>query len=129
MQTVTDFDEDYADVVTHRQQQFLEILCLCRGLFAKDAATDLGQSVDNLCYLGTKDVLDVLSGIVGILHDIMEQGGTDTCRTESNLFAGYLCNSNRMHDIWLTRETAHSFVCLTGKIECLGDDIHFFAMT
>ena len=129
MQTVADLNEDHTDVITHRQQQFLEVLCLCRSLFTEDTSADLGQSVDDLCNLRAEDVFYVLSGIVGILYDIMEQGSADTRRTESYLFAGYLCDGDRMHNIRLTRKTAHSFVCLTGEIECLGDDIHLLTMT
>ena len=78
MQTVADLDEDDTDVLAHRQQQFLEVLRLSRCLLSEDTTADLCQSVDNLRNLRTKDVLDILCGVVGILHDIMEQGSTDT---------------------------------------------------
>ena len=81
MQTVTDFNEDDTDIITHRQQQLLKILSLCRCLFAKDASTDFGQTINNLCYLRTKDIFNILYGIVGIFYDVMEQSRTDTGRT------------------------------------------------
>ena len=36
LQTVADLNEDHADIVAHRQQQLLEVLCLCRGLLTED---------------------------------------------------------------------------------------------
>ena len=77
MQTVADLDEDDADVVAHREQQLLEVLGLCGGFVTEDAAGDLGQSVDDLRYLFTEDVLYVLDGVFRVLHHIMEQGGAD----------------------------------------------------
>ena len=38
VKSVADFDEDDADVLAHRQQQLLEVLCLSRCLFTEDAA-------------------------------------------------------------------------------------------
>ena len=71
MQTVTYLDEDDADILTHGKQQLLEVLCLRRSLFAEDATRYLGQSVDNLCYLRTEDVLNVLCGVVRIFHHVV----------------------------------------------------------
>ena len=78
MQSVAYLDDDHTDIIAHGEQQLLEVLGLCRCLFAEDTTTDLGESVDNLCYLGTKDVLDVFNGIVGVLNHIVQQCGTDT---------------------------------------------------
>jgi hypothetical protein len=72
VQTVTNLDEDDTDIIAHRQQQFLEILRLGRGLLTEDTATDLGQSVDNLCNLSPEDVFYVLNGVVGIFNNVME---------------------------------------------------------
>ena len=77
MQTVANLDEDDADVIAHGKQQLLEVLGLSRGVVAEDAATDLGQSVDDLRNLRTEDILYVLGGVVGILDDIMEECGAD----------------------------------------------------
>ena len=71
VQTVAYLDEDDADVFAHGEQQFLEVLCLGRGLFTEDAAANLGQTVHNLGYLRTEDVLNVLGGIVGIFHHVV----------------------------------------------------------
>ena len=81
MKSVADLDEDDADIVTHRQQQFLEVLCLGRGLFTEDATANLCQAINNLGNFRAEDVLDVVNGIVGILYDIVEQGRADAGRT------------------------------------------------
>ena len=124
VQPVAYLDEDDTDVVAHRQQQLLEVLGLCGSLLAEDAAGNLCQSVDNLRYLRSENVLYVLDSIVGIFHHVVQQGRTDARCPESHLLTGNLGDGNGVHDIRFPRQPAHSFVCLPGKIECLGDDIH-----
>ena len=102
MQTVGNLDEDHTDIVAHRQQQLLEVLCLCRCLLAEDAARDLRQSVDNLGHLRAKDILDILCRIFGIFHHVVEEGRTDTRRAQSDLLADNLCHRDGVHDIRLT---------------------------
>ena len=78
VQTVADLDDNHTDIIAHGEKKFLEVLGLCRSLLAKDTTADLGQTIHNLCDLGTKDILDVLYGIVGIFYHIVQQGCTDT---------------------------------------------------
>ena len=129
MQSVAYLDEDNADVITHGKQQFLEVLSLCRSPISEDTTADLGQSVYDLSNLFAKDVLYIFNGIVGIFNDIMEQGSADAGRTKPHFLASYLCNSDRMHDIRFSRESSDTLMCLSGKVESLGDDIHFLAMS
>ena len=99
VQTVADLNEDHADIVAHRQQQLFEVLCLCRGLLTEDTTRDLRQTVDDLCYLCAEDVLDILYGVVGILHHVVEQCRADTCRAESYLRTGNLRYGDGVHDV------------------------------
>ena len=71
VQTVGNLDEDDADVVAHRQQQLLEVLGLGRGLLAKDATADFRQTVNDLCYLSSEEILDVLDSILCILDHVV----------------------------------------------------------
>ena len=128
VQTVANLDEDDTDVLAHGQQQLLEVLCLCGSLFTKDATADFCQSVYYLCYLGTEDVGQVFASIVSILHHIVQQGCADARRAQSNFLAGYLCNGNGVHDVWLARQSANPFMGLSCKVESLGDDIHLLTM-
>ena len=129
VQAVAYLDKYYAYVVAHGEQQFLEVLCLCRCLFTEYAAANLGESIHNLCHLGTEDVLDVLHGVVGVLHHVVQQCGTYTRRTESHLLACYLRHGDGVHDIRFARQTPNTLVCLFGEIECLGDKVHLLAMS
>ena len=129
METVTNLDEDDTDVIAHGEQELLEVLCLCRSLVAEDTATDLGQSIDNLCYLGTEDIGDVFHRVVGVFHHVVQEGSADAGRTEPHLLAGYLSHGDRVHDVRLSGETAHTLVSLACKVERLGHDIYFLAVT
>ena len=102
-----------------RAEQLLNILCLRRCLVAEDAARDLCQSVYNLRYLLAKDVRDILYGIIGVLHYIVQECGADTCRAESHLLYGDASHGDRVHDIWFARQPAHTFVRLSGEVERL----------
>ena len=128
VQTVGYLNQDHTDILAHGEQQLLEVLCLSRGLFAKDASADLCQSVDDLCNLRTEHVLDILNGEVGILHNIVEQGCTDTGRTQSYLRAHNLCHGDGVHDIGLARQSSHALVSLTCEIECFSNQVHLLAM-
>ena len=128
MEAVADLDENYADVITHGEQQFLEVLCLCRSLFTKNTTGDFRQAINNLCYFGSENVGNIFHSVVGVLHHIVEQGRADTRRTKSHLLTGYLGHGDGVHDVRLTRKAFDSLVRLTCKIESLGDDVHLLAM-
>ena len=129
VQPVGYLDEYYPDVVAHGEQQFLERLCLCRSLVAEDSARNLGQSVHYLCYLGSEDIADVLYGVVGVLHHVVQQGGTDARAAKPYLLAGYLRHGYGVHDIWLSRQPSHPLVCLLCKVEGLVYDVNVLAMS
>ena len=129
VQTVAYLDEDNTNIIAHRKQQFLEVLSLCRSLFAKDTTGNLCQSVHYLCNLRTKDILHIFNRIVGIFNNIVQQGCTDARCTQSHFLAGNLCNGNRVHDIRFTRQAAHALVCLSCEVECLGYDVNLLSVT
>ena len=45
------------------------------------------------------------------------------------VFKGYLSHGDRVHDIWFAREAAHTFVRLSGEVECLGHYIYLLAVS
>ena len=128
VEAVADFDEDDADVVTHRQQQLLEGLGLCRSLVAEDTAGNLGQAIYNLSYLGAEDVVQILHRVLRVLHDIVEQRGTDTGGPQTDFATDNLRHGQRVHDIRFSRQAPHALVGLAGKVESLGDEIYFLTM-
>ena len=85
VEAVAYLDEDDTDVFTHREEELLEIFGLCFGLCTKDAAGNLCQSVNNLCYLCAEDILNIINGIVGILNRVMEQSSANAGRAKSHL--------------------------------------------
>ena len=128
VQPVGHFDEDDADVLAHGEQQFLEVFGLTRGSVAEDTSRNLCQSVNNLGNLGAKDVGDVLHRVVGVLHHIVQQGRADGGGAEPYLLTHDLCHGQRVHDVRLSRASAHSLVGLLGKVECFGYDFDFLPM-
>ena len=129
MQAVAYLNKDYAYVVAHGEQQFLEVFRLCRRLFTKYSSAYLRESIHYLRHLGTEDVLYVLHGIVGVFHHVVQQCRTYTRRTESHLLACYLRHGDGVHYIRFARQTPYTLVRLLGKVERLGDEIHLLAMS
>ena len=128
MQAVGDFDENDAHVVAHGEQKLLERLGLERGFVAEDAAGNLGESLDDIGYFRAKEICDVFVGIFRVLLYVVEESGADGGAAESDFLADDLGNGDGMQDVGLTGEPAHALVCLFGKIESLGDDVHLAAV-
>ena len=128
VEAVGNLDKDDADVVAHGEQQLLEVFGLCGSLVAEDTARYLGQSVHNLGYLGAEDVLDVLDGVVGVFHHVVQQGGADGGGTQSDFSTHNLGYGDGVQYVRFTRTPLDAFVRLVGKVECLGDDFHTLAV-
>ena len=128
VESVADFDEDDADVVAHRQQQFFEVLGLCRSLFAEDSTADFRQSIDDLGDFRAENILDVLDGVVGVLDHVVKQCRADARRTKSHFLAGNLRHGDGMHDVRLARESSDSLVGLTREVEGRRDDFGLFSV-
>ena len=97
-------------------------------MVAEDAAGYLGQSVDNLCYLGAEEILDVLDGVVGVFHHVVQQGGADGGGAQPYLVAGDARHGDGVHDVRLAGAPLDAAVGLVGEVERLGDDFHPAAM-
>lgn len=101
MQTVGHLDKHHANVFAHSQQQLAEILGLCRGLVAEDAARNLGQALDYACYFVPEVLANILDGEVSILDYIVQQGRAYRRRAEAYFLTRNLGHRYRMHDIRL----------------------------
>ena len=128
MQPVGNLDEDYPDVVAHGQQQFLERLGLGRRLVAEDASRYFCKPVYDLGDFRTEDVGEIFHGVVCVFYYVVEQGGADGGRTQTDFAAYDLGYGQRMHDVRFAGKAAHSFMGLFGKIKSLGNDFHLFAV-
>ena len=128
MEAVGYLDKYDTDVITHREQEFLEVLSLSRSMVTENTTGNLRQSVNDLRNLRTEHIFDVLDCVVGILNYIVEQCRTDGCTAKSNLGTDNPGNSQRVHDVRFAGETTDTFVCLLRKVESLGDDFNFLSM-
>ena len=115
VQAVGHLDEHYADVGSHGQQQFAEVLGLQRCLRTEDAARNLGQALDDGGYLVAEIVLDVLAGVFCVLHHVVEQGRADGCGTEAQFGNHDLGHGYGMEDVGLATATPHALVGLAGE--------------
>ena len=128
VEAVAYLDEDDTDVFTHREEELLEIFGLCFGLCTKDAAGNLCQSVNNLCYLCAEDILNIINGIVGILNRVMEQSSANAGRAKSHLLGCYDGNREGMYHIWLAAGTCSTLVGVAGKVVCLLYQVHLLTV-
>ena len=128
VQAVGYLDENHTNILTHREQELLEILSLGRCVIAKDTSRNLGQSINNLRYLWTKNIGNVLHRVVSILNHIMKQCRADGCTTQTYIFTHNLRHCQRVHDIRFSRQTTHSLMGMLRKVESLGDDFNFLTM-
>ncbi len=97
-------------------------------MVAKYTTADLGEAVHNHGDLRPEDVLQVLHRVVGVFHNVVEQGRTDARRAQPHLLAGYLRHGNGVHDVGLARQAAHTLVGLARKVERLGNDVYLLAV-
>ena len=124
MKTVGNLDQDYPDIITHRQQQLTEILCLRRCLFTEYTAGYLRQAVHDLGDLLAEHILYIFHRVLGVLHHIVQQSRTNRCGPQSHLAANNTCHGYRVHDVRLARTTFHTGMCLVGKVKRFGYALH-----
>ena len=59
----------------------------------------------------------VLYGIVGVLHDVVQEGGRYGFVTQADVIHHNLCDGDGMEHVGLTAAAAHVLVRLVGKLE------------
>ena len=128
MQAVSQLDEHHAYVVGHGEEKLAYVLGLLHRLVHENATRDLGESDHDTGNLGTKLVLNVFGGVVGVLHHIVQKGSADAGATQSNLFHHNTCDSQRVHHVGLSREAADATVRLARQVIGTRDDIHLLAV-
>jgi hypothetical protein len=128
VQTVGHLDEHDAYVGRHREQQFAEVLGLERGLVAEDAARDLGESLDYVGDLGAEIGLYVLAGELGVLDDVVEQGGAYRGRAEAQLGDHDAGHGDGVQDVGLAAAAAHPLMGGLGKPVGTLDDLYLLAV-
>ena len=128
MQAVGHLDEDDADVLAHRQQQLAEVLGLGRGVVAEDAAGDFGEARDNLRHLVAEVGADVLDGVLGVLHHVVQQRRHNRGRAEAYLLAGDFRHCDGVENVRLARAAADAGVSVLGEPVGPLDYLYFLAV-
>ena len=128
VQAVGYLDEDDAHVLAHGEDELAEVLRLRRGLAAEHAARYLGEAVHDLGDFLAEEVLDVLHGVVGVLHHVVQQGRADGGGAHADFVHHDARHGQRVHDVRLARTAADAFVRRVGEVERLGDKFHLLAV-
>ena len=101
---------------------------MSRSLVAEDAARDFGKAFGDFGYLLAELRLDVLNGVVGVLHHVVEQRRADRSRSKSYFLAHDASHLDGVHDVGLARAAAYACVRRLGKFKCAFYYLHFLAV-
>jgi hypothetical protein len=93
VQTVGQLDQDDPQVAGHGQQHLAEVFGLGFFVGLELDLVELGDAIDQLCRDAPEALGDLGLGDVGVLHHVMEEGGTQGLRIQvpagENLGDGY----------------------------------------
>ncbi len=121
MQPIRELDEHDADVLRHRQQHLADVLGLLLLLGSPRAELgQLGHAVDELSHAGAEALLDVAQLILGVLGNVVQQGGLDRLRVEPELGEGAR-DGQRMGHVRLAARPPLRAVRLDRKLPRLAD--------
>ena len=114
MQTISQLDQDHADIACHRQQHLAEVFSLMLGLALEFQFVEFGESVDQRGDRRAKALDQFVFKNVLIFHDVMQQRGHDGLRVEFPLGADF-SHCNRMRDVWVARASNLTEMHLVGE--------------
>ena len=93
-----------------------------RLLLGVQDVLDLGETVYQAGNLVPETLPQVLYGIVGVLHDVVQEGGRYGFVTQADVVHHNLRDGDGVEHVGLTAAAAHVLVCLVGKLEGPLDD-------
>ena len=134
VQSISDLDEEDADVLRRRHQESADILQLTGGViglrhhFDEDLAGELRQTVDDPSDRVAKHIPDILHGVLRVLHHVMEQRRSDRGASETHLRAGDGGDGNGMEDVGLSAAPLHPLVGVTCQTKGLLDRLRMLTM-
>ncbi len=82
MQAIGQLDQHHAHIVDHGQKHFADVLGLARFGSEQIEAADLGDAFDQAGHVGSKFGGELIDGDLGVLDDVMEDGGAERDRIE-----------------------------------------------
>jgi len=116
VQPVGELDEHDADVVGHRQEHLSDVLCLLLLVGKRRELAELGDPVDELGDLAPEAILDVGQAVLGVLGDVMEDGGLDRDGVHAELGED-LGRPDRVRHEGLARGALLPAMCLDREVE------------
>ena len=117
VEPVCNFDEDDPDVLGHGDEHFAQVLHL---LIFLGGVLDPGQFADAFHQVGNggrENAGHILMGGAGILDDVVEQGGHNGLRVQTQFLRHDLSHRQRMDDIGLSAFALLIFMGLLGKFK------------
>ena len=116
MKAVSKLYQDDTDVLGHSQEHLADVLGLLLLVAVGTEPGQLGHAVDELGDLRPEALLDIGQGVLGVLRDVVEEGGLDRHGVDAELGED-LGRGDRMRDVWLPGRPPLALVCRHGEVE------------
>ena len=137
VETVCQFDEHHPDIVSHSEQDALEVLCLeafaahgrALPVLIVQNRLDLGEPVHERGYLVPEEAAYVFYGITRVLHHVVQHGGADGLVAQTDLGDDDLGDFDGMKYVRLPGTPPDVFVGLICKFAGLDDHLDFLLVS
>ena len=116
VEPVGQLDEDDADVLGHGQEHLADVLGLLLLVGQGAELAQLGDAVDEAGHVGPEAFLDVAERVLGVLGDVVQEGGRDRDRVQAQLGQD-LGHRQRVGDVGLAADAVLALVRLHGEGE------------
>jgi len=126
VKAVRQLDQNNPDVVRHGEEHLSKILRLAFFLGLEIDLADLGNTVNEVCNLGSEDCLQLLVGCKRIFQGVMQQTGSQCLHVQTQLRqnGGHF---HGMNEIWFAGKAGLPLVNLCGKDVGLPYDVEIRA--
>ena len=129
MEPVCKLDQNNPHIIIESKEDPLEVFSLHALLFrlvlVVKNSLDLRKTVHERSYLLSEKALEIIYGIGGVFHDVMEKSSNYRLITQAYIAHNDLGYCYRMQDIWLPGTSSDSLVRLIGKVKGLLNHIQF----
>ena len=115
MQAVGNLHHQSADVILHRREKLLVVVNLFRHLVFLFLL--LRHHIHEKRHVGAEPLFYVVDGVVGVLHNIVQERGGDGVGVEHQLLSRYQRHGDGVQDVRLAGFPALSLVRITCKLE------------
>ena len=116
VQPIGQLHQHHPDVTGHGQEHAPQVLGLGLGLVGEVNASQLGDPLHQGAHLGTEMQLDLLGCDLGVLHDIVQEAGSNHGSAGPDV-AQQVCDRHRMNDVRLAAGPELALMQLVGEIK------------